>query len=77
MAVAPAHRRRGHGLRLLAAAEQLLREVGAGDVYLHVRVQDAPAAALYRRGGYAQEAADIPLIGLLGLDRRLLLRKGL
>ena len=37
MAVAPQHRGRGHGLRLLRAAERLAAAVGEREVYLHLR----------------------------------------
>lgn len=38
MAVAPEHRRRGYGLLLLEAAEEVARLGGQRDVYLHLRL---------------------------------------
>jgi hypothetical protein len=40
-----------------------------------VRLRDAPAAALYAGAGYAPVGEDGPLLALLGMDRRRLLRK--
>lgn len=77
MATATPHRGRGYGLALLRAAEELVVEVGQADVYLHLRVQDAPAAALYHKAGYRQLKADLPLVRLFGLDQRRLMRKQL
>ena len=37
MAVAPEHRRRGYGLLLLEAAEEIARLGGQRDMYLHLR----------------------------------------
>ena len=41
------------------------------------RMQDAPAEALYRRGGYREANRDNPLVFLLGQDRRYLMHKRL
>lgn len=77
MATAAAHRRRGYGYALLRAAERLVRQLGESEVYLHLRVQDGHAAALYAKGGYQQVAADLFLVRLLGLDQRRLMKKAL
>ena len=37
MAVAPEHRRKGYGLLLLEAAEEIARLGGQRDLYLHLR----------------------------------------
>lgn len=50
LAVAPAHRRRGLGERLLAHVVAL---AGAAAVTLEVRADNTAALALYARGGFA------------------------
>ena len=52
VAVDPAHRRRGVGTRLMAAAESLARERGAGVLSLEVGVSNVGAIEFYRRLGY-------------------------
>ena len=44
MAVDPAHRRRGYGLLLLEAAEEVARLGGQRDLYLHLRCARSHAA---------------------------------
>ncbi len=51
--VAPEHRRRGLARKLLAFAEEALRERMVNTVFLEVRVNNLPAQALYREFGYA------------------------
>lgn len=53
LAVAPAHRRRGLGHRLLAAHLAGLAEAGAGCLFLEVDAGNAPARALYASFGFA------------------------
>ncbi|MCA8882739.1 MAG: ribosomal protein S18-alanine N-acetyltransferase [Rhodobacteraceae bacterium] len=53
LAVAPAHRRAGHGGALLAAFEDAARSRGAGTAFLEVAADNAAAIALYDRQGYA------------------------
>ncbi|CAL5227490.1 g10471 [Coccomyxa viridis] len=77
MAVDPDHRRQGYGLLLLEAVEEIARLGGQRDLYLHLRMQDAPAQALYKRGGYREANRDNPLVFLLGQDRRYLMHKRL
>lgn len=50
--VAPRHRRRGHGRRMLDHLVTLAREHGAGSVLLEVRASDAGAQALYAAAGF-------------------------
>jgi len=50
--VEPAFRRHGAGRALIAFAEQLARERGAGDLIIMTGLDNAPAQALYRAQGY-------------------------
>lgn len=75
MAVHSQARRRGFGKWLVRAAEDVVREVGEEDVYLHLRVQDKPAAALYAAMGFTAKAKDWLLVRLLGQDQRFLMHK--
>ena len=50
--VAPSAQRRGVGARLLTALLDRSRELGAQAVLLEVRVDNAPAIALYERSGF-------------------------
>ena len=52
VAVDPGHRRQGIGSQLMAAAESLSRERGAGTVTLEVGVSNLGAVAFYRGLGY-------------------------
>ena len=52
MAVAPEHRRRGLGKRLLAACLAWLGDQGAAKVYLEVRRSNEAAIAMYVREGF-------------------------
>jgi len=51
--VLPEVRRTGLGSRLMAAAEERLRELGCTAVILEVAVDNATALAFYKRHGYA------------------------
>ncbi len=52
IAVAPGHRSRGHGGRLLSAMMDIARSRGVLSLYLEVRVSNHRAAELYRRFGF-------------------------
>ncbi|MFI4964442.1 MAG: GNAT family N-acetyltransferase [Caulobacterales bacterium] len=52
LGVAPATRRRGAALALMAAALQVAREAGAAGAFLEVAVDNGPAIALYGRLGF-------------------------
>ncbi len=52
LAVAPAHQRRGHALRLLDWLVQLCRHTGAERLWLEVRQSNERAQAIYRRYGF-------------------------
>jgi ribosomal protein S18 acetylase RimI-like enzyme len=75
MAVAGEVRRQGIGVLMLKAAEDLVQKVGEDQMYLHLRFKDAPAAALYRKAGYAPAAQDSIFVKLVGQDRRWLMKK--
>ncbi|MGI8921532.1 MAG: GNAT family N-acetyltransferase [Solirubrobacteraceae bacterium] len=57
LAVDPAHRRAGLGLRLVRAAEDLLYSKGARRINAIVGHDDAPAVALWVRAGYEHDPA--------------------
>jgi ribosomal protein S18 acetylase RimI-like enzyme len=57
LAVAPAHRRRGVGRRLLGAIEDAARALGCCKVTLEVRDDNATAQRLYRALGYGDGTA--------------------
>jgi ribosomal protein S18 acetylase RimI-like enzyme len=50
LAVAPPHRRRGLGRRMLAAAEERLRQLGCPKINLQVRRTNTAVIDFYRRG---------------------------
>jgi ribosomal protein S18 acetylase RimI-like enzyme len=56
LAVAPSHRRRGLGTRLLAAAEARLAAVGAVRLQAIVVETDALATGFWRSSGWCQQA---------------------
>lgn len=53
LAVLPGHRRRGHGVNLLAAAHSWLRGRGCSTAVVNTETSNTPAIDLYRRLGYA------------------------
>ncbi|CAG9466995.1 unnamed protein product [Pedinophyceae sp. YPF-701] len=77
MAVHPSWRRKGIGAALLRAAEDLAREAGEEEMYLHLRLKDGPAEALYRTEGYEVQSTDNILVPIIGMDRRHLMVKRL
>ena len=52
LAVAPACRSRGHGRRLVAAAEQALLAIGCPKLNLQIRADNAAVIAFYESAGY-------------------------
>jgi ribosomal-protein-alanine N-acetyltransferase len=52
VAVAPEHRRRGHGRALMGDLVGYARANGAAKVFLEVRVSNVPAIALYEAFGF-------------------------
>jgi len=56
VAVAPNQRGRGIGKSLLRACEAAMAAKGHGRMYLHTKVDNEGARALFERGGYAEPA---------------------
>lgn len=54
LAVDPNHRRQGHGARLIAAAEEELREQGMCVIAALVESDNPVSLALFRKVGYAE-----------------------
>jgi putative acetyltransferase len=54
MFVAPAARRTGLGLRLLAALEGVARDAGLAMLYLETGIHEAAAIGLYEKAGFAR-----------------------
>lgn len=65
LAVAPGHRNRGHGARLVRHVEQLLVAAGCPKLSLQIRTGNAGAAAFYRRIGFVDD-------DVISLGRRLI-----
>ena len=65
LAVDPAHRRCGHGARLMREVERLLEAAGCPKVNLQVRAGNGEVLAFYRALGYAQDE-------VLALGKRLI-----
>ena len=55
LAVEPDHRRKSHGRLMMAAAEQLLDELGCPKINLQVRSANAAVVAFYASLGYATD----------------------
>ena len=55
LAVAPEHRRAGHGRAMMNHAEALLRKLGCPKASLQIRRENASVAAFYSRLGYAED----------------------
>ncbi len=62
LAVAPSHRHRGIGARLLAAVEQRALELGCCRLTLEVQENNAVARRAYARAGFSQMVYD-PSVG--------------
>ncbi len=54
LAVDPDHRRQGHGVRLIAAAEEVLREQGMHVIAALVESDNPASLALFQKAGYAE-----------------------
>ena len=65
LAVAPEHRRRGFGRRMMEAAEAGLRELGCPKINLQVRRSNEQAVNFYRSLGFIQDES-------ISLGKRLL-----
>lgn len=63
MAVDPAFRRLGLGVKLLTAAEDAARSRGAQGIYLHVERSNAGARKLYEQCGYLQRPENAVNLG--------------
>ena len=78
LAIDQGHRRQGIATALLEECDQLARQWGFSETYLHVLENNQGARRLYRTVGYETEA----VLGnwftqTLGRSRRLLMRKTL
>ncbi len=56
LAVDPAHRRRGYGARLIAAAEEVLHEQGIHVIAALIEPGNDASLALFRKAGYTETA---------------------
>lgn len=54
IAVAPAHRRRGYGKKMLSMMLQVAHKMGIQRAVLEVRMHNIPALALYKGIGFSQ-----------------------
>ena len=52
LVVAPAYRKRGHGRRLVQACLDRSKEMGHGEMFLHVEEKERPAMGLYTSMGF-------------------------
>mmetsp|Transcript_8889 Transcript_8889/g.22784 ORF Transcript_8889/g.22784 Transcript_8889/m.22784 type:complete len:372 (-) Transcript_8889:276-1391(-) len=77
MAIDPSYRRQGFGTKLLDAAETFVGLAGEDEIYLHVRLADEDAQALYLSAGYEILETDMWIARLFGVERRHLMRKKL
>jgi hypothetical protein len=68
-------RRRGVARALVAAADRVAAHLGRGSVFLHARLIDPPAVALYRSLGFEVVATDGWWLSLIGQDRRHLMMR--
>jgi ribosomal protein S18 acetylase RimI-like enzyme len=59
LAVEPAHRRRGYGARLIAAAEEMLRDQGLCVIAALVESDNLGSLALFREVGYVDAGRGI------------------
>jgi len=77
IAVDPSFRRKGLARQMLSHVEDYCREHGWNNIYLHVRLGDEAARALYDTSGYQELAADSWLIKLQNRTPNALLCKQL
>lgn len=56
LAVAPEHRRREYGRRIMARAEEVLRALDCPKINLQVRTRNTEAIRFYKRLGYMEDA---------------------
>lgn len=56
LAVDPAYRRRGYGMRLIAAAEEVLHKQGIHVIAALIEPDNTASLALFRKAGYAETA---------------------
>jgi ribosomal protein S18 acetylase RimI-like enzyme len=75
IAVDPSFRRKGIARAMLHACEQVAVARGFQRLYLHVRLGDDAARALYETSGYAEVLADSWLVKLRGITPTALLCK--
>ena len=75
IAVDPKFRRQGMARKMLAACEALAAARGFGKFYLHVRLGDDAARALYVSSGYREVDTDSWLLKLRGITPKALLVK--
>jgi ribosomal protein S18 acetylase RimI-like enzyme len=75
MAVAPAARRRGIALALLASAEAAAAAWGQPELWLHVDAGNVPARALYAAAGFSEAPEGQDGWWVPQSARRVLLRK--
>ena len=73
MGIVAAYRRRGIGSRMLATTLELAWAHGIRRAELNVRVDHAPAIALYRRFGFVEEGTCRNYINIDGVDYDALL----
>jgi ribosomal protein S18 acetylase RimI-like enzyme len=78
IAIDLSYRRQGYGTRMMEVCEEVARRRGTtGEMYLHVRLVDEGAEALYRCLGYETVDEDAWLVKLRGLTPRKMMRKKL
>lgn len=77
MAVDVKLRRQGAARLMLAAAESLAAARGFSAVWLHVRLADEAARALYLSSGYEIVQKDTAMARLRGITPRALCRKAI
>ena len=54
VAVSPAHRQKGYGEALVAAAKKAASAAGAESIFLEVRMSNIPAISLYKKLGFEE-----------------------
>ncbi|HYI24632.1 MAG TPA: GNAT family N-acetyltransferase [Thermomicrobiales bacterium] len=62
MGTHPAHRRKGHGLRLIAAACDLLARAGASGISVTTPMSNDAAVGLYRAAGFRLVGTSVPMV---------------